>query len=119
VVSDEEYLNKEFVTRIQKRGAEVLAARNNSSVMSAANAIKDHLHDWMHGTKHHEWVSMGIINEEGHYGLPKDICFSLPVRCKNFDYEIVTGLKIDEFSQSKINITLEELTQEKEEAFST
>lgn len=33
--------------------------------------------------------------------------------CKDGEYEIVQGLEIDEFSQKYINITLDELEQEK------
>ena len=36
---------------VQKRGAEVLAARKLSSALSAAKAIGDHLRDWWFGTK--------------------------------------------------------------------
>jgi len=36
---------------VQKRGAEVLEARKNSSVMSAAYAVCDHLNSWFLGTK--------------------------------------------------------------------
>lgn len=45
-VGDEDYLKKDFVTTIQKRGAAVIAARKMSSAMSAAKAATDHMHDW-------------------------------------------------------------------------
>jgi len=66
--------------------------------MSAAKAIKDHMHDWFAGSD--EIVSMAIIPPIGTYGLDTDICFSLPIKCKgNFNYEIVTGLELNEFAR--------------------
>jgi malate dehydrogenase len=117
VIKDDAYLNKDFIERVQKRGAEIIAARNGSSVFSAANAVKDHLNNWYLGGNPGEWVSMGLISQ-GEYGIPKDICFSFPVVCKGkWVYEIVQGLKWDEFSVEKIKITTQELEDEKKEAF--
>jgi len=117
VIKDEGYLNKDFIERVQKRGAEILAARKLSSVFSAANAIKDHLRDWYLGGKADEWVSMGLISH-GAYNVPKDIVFSYPVHCKGkWAYEIVQGLKQDELSLEKIKITTQELEEEKKDAF--
>ncbi|KAL4511638.1 hypothetical protein ABPG72_012483 [Tetrahymena utriculariae] len=116
-INDEAYLNNAFIERVQKRGGEVLAARKNSSVMSAANAVKDHLHDWYFGTKAGEFVSMGVYSD-GSYGIPNGLIFSYPVTCANFNYQIVQGLHLDEFSKEKIRITTEELLSEKADAFS-
>lgn len=117
VVEDENWLKTQFISKVQKRGAEIIEYRGSSSVFSAANAIKDHLSDWYHGTEPGTWVSMGIVSD-GSYGVPKGIVFSYPVRCKrHFDYEIVQGLHIDDFSQEKINVTTKELLEEKAEAF--
>lgn len=49
MIQDDHYLNNEFITRVQKRGAEILEAKKSSSVLSAANAAKDHLRDWFLG----------------------------------------------------------------------
>lgn len=45
-IGDDTYLQTDFVTIIQKRGAAVIAARKMSSAMSAAKAATDHMHDW-------------------------------------------------------------------------
>eukprot|EP01017_Pseudomicrothorax_dubius_P016998 TRINITY_DN1926_c0_g2_i1.p1 TRINITY_DN1926_c0_g2~~TRINITY_DN1926_c0_g2_i1.p1 ORF type:complete len:309 (-),score=106.74 TRINITY_DN1926_c0_g2_i1:61-987(-) len=97
VINDNDYLNGPFIERVQKRGGEVLAQRKNSSVMSAANAVADHIITWIQGTPEGEWTSMGVYSN-GEYDTPKDLVFSFPVRCKDGKFEIVTGLTIDELS---------------------
>lgn len=84
--------------------------------MSAAIAIRDHLLSWKNGTKEGEFVSMGVYTDGTFYDLPADYVFSVPVKCKDFTYEVVKDLSISEFARSKINISLKELTEEKEEA---
>jgi malate dehydrogenase len=109
-------LNEDFIARVQKRGGEVLAVRKGSSVFSAANAVKDHLHDWYLGNES-QLVSKAVITTGAHYGVPAGLCYSFPVRCKgNWVLEIVDGLKIDEFSQGKLDATTKELLEEREDA---
>lgn len=50
-VNDDKYLNEEFISKVAKRGAEIIAVKKSSSVASAANAACDHMHDWWVGTK--------------------------------------------------------------------
>jgi len=116
VINDEKYLNEEFVTKIQKRGGEILEARKNSSVVSAANAVKDHLVTWLFGTLEGEWVSMGIITDGTKYGIEGDFCYSMPCTCKNFTHKVVENLPIDEFSKKLQLKSLEELKVEKKDA---
>jgi len=115
-LGDSEFLHGNFITKVQKRGAAIIAARKLSSAMSAANAVKDHLKDWFSGTKEGEFVSMAVLNVGKAYGLPEDLCFSFPVKCHNFEYEIVHGLEWSEFSKNKIEITTKELEEERKEA---
>jgi len=116
VVKDDTWLNTDFLKTIQQRGAEVIKLRKTSSAFSAANATKDHLRDWYFGTEG-KWVSMGVVSDGTHYGVPSEVVYSFPVVCKpGFNFEIVKGLKIDEFSQGKMDLTLAELQQEKLDA---
>lgn len=114
-INDTAYLQNEFVTTIQKRGAAVIAARKMSSAMSAAKAATDHMHDWWNGTTKGQFVSMGVVSD-GSYGVPKDIVFSFPVTVENKQWTIVQGLDIDEFARGKFDVTATELLEEKEEA---
>jgi len=115
VIKDDDYLNSAFISRVQKRGGEILETRGTTSVFSAANAVKDHLRDWYHGTPVGEWTSMGVVSD-GSYDIPAGLVFSYPVTTRNFEWQIVQGLKIDEFSRGKLTATQKELEEEKAEA---
>ena len=86
--------------------------------MSGAYAIRDHLKNWYMGTPKDDWESMGVLSDGQHYGIPKGLFFSMPVKCKNFEYEIVEGLDIGEYSKEKIDLNAKELEIEKNEVFS-
>jgi malate dehydrogenase len=114
-VNNQSYLENDFVSIIQKRGAAVIAARKMSSAMSAAKAASDHMKDWWNGTAVGNYVSMGVVSD-GSYGVPKDIVFSFPVEIKDKEWSIVQGLDVSAFARSKLDVTAQELLEEKEEA---
>lgn len=117
VIQDDVYLNGAFIDRIQKRGAEILAMRGLSSAMSAANAVVDHIRDWIVGVRSGEYISMAVTSD-GSYGIPKGLIFSFPVLCTgNGHYKIVQNLEWDSFSKEKIKITTQELIEERDIAF--
>ena len=103
----------EFIPRVAKRGAKIIAARGASSAASAANGAIDHMHDWVLGTPNDDWTSM-VVASDGSYGIPEGLMYSFPVTCKNGDYQIVQGLKIDEFSKAKMAATQKELEEERD-----
>lgn len=70
-----------------------------SSAPSAASAACDHVHDWVWGTKPGEYVSMAVISDGNSYGIKSGIIYSFPVVCKNGEWKVVDGLKINEFSR--------------------
>jgi malate dehydrogenase len=111
MINDPVWNNDVFLPTVGKRGAAIIEARGLSSAASAANAAIDHVHDWVLGTNG-KVVTMGIPSN-GEYGIPADTMFGYPVTCANGKYEIVKGLEIDAYSQEKINITLNELQEEK------
>jgi len=113
--ADAEWIQDQFLSTVQKRGAAVIAARKMSSAMSAAKAASDHMKDWWLGTQGDNFVSMGVISD-GSYNTPKDIIFSFPVTIKDKQWSIVQGLEIDAFSLQKLQQTGQELTEEREEA---
>jgi len=113
VVSDQQWLEGEFIPTVQKRGAAIIEARGASSAASAANAAIDHVHDWVLGTPAGDWVSMAIPSD-GSYGVEEGVISSFPVTCANGAYEIVQGLEINDFSRSRIDTTVDELKEERE-----
>ena len=111
--SDQAWLEKDFIPTVQQRGAAVIEARGASSAASAANAACDHVRTWVLGTDPGDWVSMAIVSD-GSYGVPEGIVSSFPVTCAGGEYSIVQGLDIDEFSQSRIDVTVAELLETRE-----
>lgn len=101
-----------FIPRIQRRGAEIIEARGLSSAASAADAVVDHVHDWVLGTREGDWVSMSI-HADGSYGIEEGVVFSYPVTCKAGQYQIVQGLELDELSVSRLKASEQELREER------
>jgi len=113
-VNDQNWLENDFIPTVAKRGAAIIKARGLSSAASAANAAIDHMRDWALGTPDGDWVSMAIPSD-GSYGVPEGLISSFPCVCKNGDYQIVQGLDIDEFSRTKIDASVAELAEERDE----
>ncbi|THG10850.1 hypothetical protein TEA_026528 [Camellia sinensis var. sinensis] len=121
LVANDEWLHGEFIIK----------ARKLSSALSAASSACDHIRDWVLGTpegcierKHSllifssvgtlqgTWVSMGVYSD-GSYNVPAGLIYSFPVTCCNGVWTIVQGFPIDDLSRKKLDLTAEELTEEK------
>lgn len=113
LIDDQSWMESEFIPTVQKRGAAVIEARGASSAASAANAAVDHVRDWVMGTPSDDWVSMAIPSD-GSYGVDEGLISGFPVTCSDGNYEIVQGLEIDDFSRSRIEVTVNELKEERE-----
>jgi len=109
---DQTWLEENFIPTVQERGAAIIKARGASSAASAAAAAIDHMRTWALGTAEGDWVSMGIPSD-GSYDIEPGIMFSYPVTCKDGKYEIVHGLEISEFSRSRMDVTENELREER------
>ncbi|HEY4293396.1 malate dehydrogenase [Luteibacter sp.] len=101
-----------FIPTVQQRGAAIIKARGASSAASAASAAIDHMRDWALGTAEGDWTSMGIPSD-GSYGIAPGVIFGFPVTVKDSKYAIVQGLKINGFSQARIDATDKELREER------
>ncbi|MEV7531198.1 MULTISPECIES: malate dehydrogenase [Streptomyces] len=113
VVNDEAWLADTFIPTVAKRGAAIIDARGASSAASAANAAIDHVHTWVNGTAEGDWTSMGVPSD-GSYGVPEGLISSFPVTCKDGKYEIVQGLDVNEFSRTRIDASVKELSEERD-----
>jgi malate dehydrogenase len=108
---DQDWYANEYIPRVGKRGAEIIEARGASSAASAANAAIDHVHDWVLGA---DGLRSMSVRSGGEYGVEEGLISSFPVRCSGGSYEIVEGLEVGEFAQSKIDATVNELKEERD-----
>jgi len=114
VISDRNWLETDFLTTVQKRGAEIIASRGKSSAASAASACLDHMRRFTQETPQGDWFSAAVPTDGECYGLPKGLVFSLPVRFKDGNYQVVTGLPVSDFTKEKLEKTTQELLKERE-----
>ncbi|MCQ9165820.1 MULTISPECIES: malate dehydrogenase [unclassified Arthrobacter] len=110
---DRTWIADEFIPRVARRGAEVIAARGASSAASAANAAIRHMRLWVQGTPDGDWTSMAVPSD-GSYGVPEGLVSSFPVTTSGGDYSIVQGLEVDAFSRSRIEASVAELAGERD-----
>ncbi len=108
---DATWANEEFIPKVAKRGAEVIAARGSSSAASAANGVIDHMRTWVLGTEEGDWASMAVCSD-GSYGIEKGLIYSFPVTCSGGDWTIVTGLENSDFITAKMKESEKELQEE-------
>lgn len=113
VIKDEQWLQRDFVEIIQKRGAEIIKARGSSSAASAANGIVDSVHNLVFDTVGLDSYSM-CIRSEGQYGIDEGLIFSFPCRTENGQLVVVNGLEHNDYAQKKLLITLDELRHERD-----
>ena len=109
---DMDWYTGEFIPAVQQRGAAIIEARGASSAASAANAVIDHMHDWVLGSDG-EVVSAGICSD-GSYGIEQGLIYSYPVVASGGEFEIVKGRDINDFSREKMQATEAELKDERE-----
>lgn len=109
---DQGWYEGTFIPDVQQRGAAIIKARGASSAASAASAAIDHMRTWALGTAAGDWVSMAVPSD-GSYGIAEGVMFGYPVTCKGGKYEIVQGLDINAFSQSRLDATDKELREER------
>ncbi|MCA8969445.1 MAG: malate dehydrogenase [Planctomycetes bacterium] len=113
VIGDDAWLKGEFIGSVQKRGAEIIAARGLSSAASAANALIDHVRDLRQATPRGEWRS-ACVKSDGSYGVDEGLISSFPVQADGKGgWSIVQGLELDGFLKEKLTATVAELAEEK------
>ncbi len=112
IIGHREWLEKDFITTVQKRGAAIIEARGLSSAASAANAVVDTVRHLTTPTKSGDWFSVGVCTP-GDYGIEKGLIFSYPIRSDGKKWEIVQNVPLNDFSRAKIAATEAELKEEK------
>jgi malate dehydrogenase len=114
VIDDDGWLEGEFITNVQQRGAAIIKARGQSSAASAANAVIDTVRNVARPTG--ETFSSAVpAPASGGYGVPEGLVFGYPLRATAPGVvEIEQGIEHAAFAQSRIEATTSELLEERE-----
>lgn len=56
------------------------------------------------------------VYSTGDYDLEKDIVVSLPVETAGFEWKVVKKMKLNDFAKEKINLSVQELVQERNDS---
>ena len=113
VIDDTAWLEGEFISTVQQRGAAIIAARGASSAASAANGAVDTVKSLVTPTPAGDWTSVCVCSD-GSYGVDEGLIASLPIRTSDGKtWEVVQGVPINDFSKQKIEASVQELIEEK------
>ena len=113
VISDEAWLQQDFIQTVQQRGAAIIKARGASSAASAANGVVNGVYNLLNDTPDGESFSMCLCSD-GQYDVDKGLIFSYPCRVKSGQLEVIEGLSHNAFGQEKFSQTLAELQSERD-----
>ena len=114
VINDSKWLEDNYLPLVQQRGKAVIDARGASSAASAANAAIDTVKSVINPTDEGDSFSAAVVSD-GSYGVPKGLIFGFPLRTTSGgEVEIIQGIELNSFANSKIQITTEELESERE-----
>lgn len=115
VITDRAWLEGDFFTTVQKRGAAIIQARGKSSAASAASSCIDHVKQFITKTPEGEYFSAAVPSDGSLYDIPQGLMFSLPLRSNgDGSYEAVQGQELSDYMKAKIAQTRDELLGERE-----
>ena len=115
LINDKSWIEKDFLQIVQQRGKAIIDARGASSATSAANAAIDTVKATLSETAEDDWFSAAVMSD-GSYNVPEGIIFGFPLRTNSSgEISIVQNLPISEYAQDKINLTTQELLEEKKD----
>lgn len=113
VIQNENWLQNEFVSLVQQRGAAIIKARGASSAASAANAIVQNVNRVIFDTPAGDSFSLCRCSR-GEYGVDEGLIFSYPMRNENGKLQVIEGLSHNAYAKAKLAATLDELRQERD-----
>lgn len=114
VISDLDWLKNGFISTVQKRGAEIIAARGKSSAASAASAAIDAMKAWVYKTQDDTWFSAGVYSAANSYGIDDDLVFSFPcTTSEKGACAVVDNVAWNSFLEEKIRASEAELKEER------
>jgi len=113
VIQDEQWLQTDFLTTVQKRGAAIIQARGASSAASAANAAIDSIKSLIEPTPEDDWFSAAICSD-GSYDVDEGLISSFPLTYDGSNWKIVQGIEHNDFAREKIAASVAELRKERD-----
>lgn len=114
VIGDTTWLQGDFITTVQQRGAAIIKARGASSAASAANAVVDTVRSLITPTPAGDWNSVALCSN-GAYGVDQGLISSFPTRVDaSGSLEVVADAPVNEFSRAKIDASVNELREERD-----
>lgn len=111
VIADRAWLEGDFITTVQKRGAAIIEARGSSSAASAANAVVDSVRSVVNPGG---ITSLAVVSN-GEYAVPEGLQFGFPVVSDGSSWKVEEGLQLSDFAKERIKITTDELVAERDE----
>lgn len=112
-INDKSWIENDFLKIVQQRGKAIIDARGASSATSAANAAIDTVKATLTETSADDWFSAAILSD-GSYNVPENLIFGFPLKADaNGRVSIVQDLPISDYAQEKIDLTTQELLEEK------
>ena len=112
VVGDEAWLQGEFITTVQQRGAKVIQARGASSAASAANAAIESVRSLVEPTPPGDCASLAVLSH-GEYGTPEGVVFGFPIISDGTAWHVEGRLPHSDFATQCIRATADELLSER------
>ena len=113
-IADTDWLQGEFISTVQQRGAAIIAARGASSAASAANGVVDTVRSLTTPTPEGDWTSVCVCSD-GSYGIDAGLIASMPIRVDaEGRWDVVPGVELDDFSREKLDATVQELREERD-----
>ena len=112
-ILDMDWINNNFLPTVQQRGKAVIDSRGASSATSAAKAALDTVVACENPTAPGDCFSAAVITD-GSYDLPDGIICGMPLRTlEDGNIEIVKDIVLSEFAKEKIQISTNELLEER------
>ncbi len=112
-INDQSWIESDFLRIVQQRGKSIIDARGASSATSAANAAIDTVKATLSETPEDDWFSAAVMSD-GSYNVPEGLIFGFPLKTDSAGkVSIVPDLPISEYAQEKIDLTTQELLDEK------
>lgn len=113
VIGDDEWLQGDFLSTVQKRGAAIIEARGASSAASAASAVVDSVRSVVNPTSDGDCAALAVVSN-GEYGTPEGLQFGFPVVSDGKSWQVKQGFELNDFAKAKIAITTKELEEERD-----